>query len=411
MAGKGDGLLMPKAEVLPSNPNTTTPRRRARALAAACAAHVLHDGYTDLLYVLLPIWKVEFALGYAALALLRATYSGVMAAAQVPIDRITRPLGVRASLVGGTLLAAVGFMLAGISHGTMMLCASLAIAGLGSSTQHPRASAIVTQTFGERSRSALGVYNFAGDLGKTIFPTGTALLLIAMTWHSVTYVIAAIGVIFAAALVILLPSSRATYDLDHLSARPLRSRGRGGFWVLFAIGALDTATRMGFLLFLPFILAEQQVSHATIGLAFALVFAGGAFGKVTCGWLGERLGLVGTVAITEGATAVMILAVPALPVGFILPLLPVLGVALNGTSSVLYGTVPDVATDDNVSRAFALFYTGVIGAGALAPVLFGALADHAGRYAALIATASTALSAIPLAVVLHEKLRERKPAF
>jgi hypothetical protein len=28
-----------------------------RTLAVACATHALHDGYTDLIYVLLPIWR------------------------------------------------------------------------------------------------------------------------------------------------------------------------------------------------------------------------------------------------------------------------------------------------------------------------------------------------------------------
>jgi hypothetical protein len=31
-------------------------------------AHALHDGYTDLSYILLPIWQAEFALGYGVLA-------------------------------------------------------------------------------------------------------------------------------------------------------------------------------------------------------------------------------------------------------------------------------------------------------------------------------------------------------
>jgi hypothetical protein len=38
-------------------------------------------------------------------------------------------------------------------------------------------------------------------------------------------------------------------------------------------------------------------------------------------------------------------------------LLPVLGLALNGTSSVLYGTVPELAREGEAGRAFALFYT------------------------------------------------------
>src|ERR1700730_10811683 len=55
-----------------------------RTMAVACGAHILHDGYTDLLYVLLPLWQVEFGLGYAEVELLRAFYVGAMAGFQVP---------------------------------------------------------------------------------------------------------------------------------------------------------------------------------------------------------------------------------------------------------------------------------------------------------------------------------------
>jgi len=32
-------------------------RDERRAAAVGCGAHALHDGYTDLIYVLLPIWQ------------------------------------------------------------------------------------------------------------------------------------------------------------------------------------------------------------------------------------------------------------------------------------------------------------------------------------------------------------------
>ena len=51
-----------------------------RAAGVACGAHALHDGYTDLVYVMLPVWQAEFGIGYAALGLLRTCYSGTMAA-------------------------------------------------------------------------------------------------------------------------------------------------------------------------------------------------------------------------------------------------------------------------------------------------------------------------------------------
>jgi FSR family fosmidomycin resistance protein-like MFS transporter len=47
---------------------------KRRSLGGACLAHALHDGYTDLLYVLLPVWQAEFGLGYAGLAVLRSLY-------------------------------------------------------------------------------------------------------------------------------------------------------------------------------------------------------------------------------------------------------------------------------------------------------------------------------------------------
>jgi hypothetical protein len=60
---------------------------RARVLWVACGAHALHDGLTDTLYLLLPLWQAQFALSYAAIGILRALYVGVMAGFQVPVAR------------------------------------------------------------------------------------------------------------------------------------------------------------------------------------------------------------------------------------------------------------------------------------------------------------------------------------
>jgi FSR family fosmidomycin resistance protein-like MFS transporter len=141
-----------------------------------------------------------------------------------------------------------------------------------------------------------------------------------------------------------------------------------------------------------------------VGLALSLVFIGGAFGKAACGWLGERLGLLATVITTEVGTAAAILTVLALPLAPSLALLPLLGVMLNGTSSVLYGTVPELVTTQRIERAFALFYTGTLGSSALAPVLYGRLGDAAGPVWAAIAAAVTALAVVPLMLFLSPRL-------
>ena len=67
-----------------------------------------------------------------------------------------------------------------------------------------------------------------------------------------------------------------------------------------------------------------------------------------------------------------------LPLEAALVLLPIIGIALNGTSSVLYGSVPDLVTPEKRARAFSIFYTGTIGSGAVAPAVFGVLGDFLG---------------------------------
>ena len=105
-----------------------------RALAVGCGAHALHDGFTDLVYVMLPIWQQEFALGYAALGLMRTVFSGTLAGFQIPMGFLAERFGTAAVLTFGTALAGIGYMLAGFSTGVAALAAALFVGGLGAST-------------------------------------------------------------------------------------------------------------------------------------------------------------------------------------------------------------------------------------------------------------------------------------
>ena len=108
--------------------------------------------------------------------------------------------------------------------------------------------------------------------------------------------------------------------------------------------------------------------------------------------------------IAEAMTASLIVATLFTPLPLTLILLPLLGIVLNGTSSVLYGTVPELS-DGDIGRAFAIFYTSVIGSGGLAPILYGAIADHSTRSVGALAAAATAVLIIPLALALGPHLR------
>jgi FSR family fosmidomycin resistance protein-like MFS transporter len=141
---------------------------------------------------------------------------------------------------------------------------------------------------------------------------------------------------------------------------------------------------------------------ASVCCSPSLLFVGGAFGKASCGWLGQRVGVVGSVVATEIATAALIVVTCVTPITALLAVLPLLGMVLNGTSSVLYGTVPELAPKGNTGRAFALFYTGVIGSGGLAPIVYGTIADHSSQLIGILSAACTAVVIVPLVLSLRK---------
>jgi MFS family permease len=377
-----------------------------RALGVACGAHALHDGYTDLVYVLLPIWQNEFNLSYAAIGILRSLFSGTLAAFQIPSGLLAERLGAARVLAAGTALAGCGYLIAGASAGLVMLALALIVGGLGASTQHPLASALVARAFGDRRAiKAIGTYNFAGDIGKMTVPAAAALLLTVMAWRPTVAALGACG--FAAALAIMALMPRQDTDVKAAATSADAAAGgapRRGFPLLLAIGMLDSATRMPFLTFLPFLLTAKGATVTGIGLALTLVFAGGACGKLVCAFVGARIGVFATVVLTEGLTALGIVALLPLPLEACYALLPLIGVALNGTSSVLYGSVPALVAPDRRARAFGIFYTGTIGAGATAPILYGLVGDVLGVPATLAVLAAMVLITVPLAFALRPAL-------
>ena len=388
-------------------PHLSSEQRRAASVAGL--AHALHDGYTDLIYIVLPLWQAEFGLTYAALGALRSVFVGAMASLQIPAGFLSERFGAAIMLALGTALAGLGYCFAGLSTSFAVLLGALLISGIGASTQHPIASALVARAFaGPRSLPALGAYNFSGDLGKMIMPALLSLMLLAMTWRPALLILGSAGVVVAVVILFATPRHEsvqaAAAHEDLQEARSTRQRQPLAFALLTTIGVIDSATRMAFLLFLPFVLKEKGASLQTVGLALTLVFAGGAVGKLACAFIGARIGAIGTVWLTEGLTATGILALAPLPLSATLVILPLIGIALNGTSSVLYGSVPDLVERQWRTRALSIFYTGTIGSGAIAPIIFGRLGDLFGVWSTLMLVAVFVLFTLPIAALLRRPL-------
>jgi predicted MFS family arabinose efflux permease len=243
-------------------------------------------------------------------------------------------------------------------------------------------------------------------VGKAAIAAGVGLLASLVGWRAASAMYGVLGVVAAVAIVLVLGRlSAGTADAREALAA---ARGSGwgirdgrGFGALTAIGMIDNATRTGFLTFVGFVLIAKGLSVAGVGLALALVFAGGATGKFVCGLIAERVGVIRTVVFTEAATTLGIIIVLATPLPVALAVLIPLGVALNGTSSVLYGTVADLVLPERRSRAYGLYYTLTMVASSLSPAVYGVASDTFGVPATLVIVAMMVLATIPLCLLLR----------
>lgn len=260
---------------------------RGRVLAVACLAHILHDGYSSILYLLIPFWQRELTLSLTEIGVFTTLYTGAMALGQVPAGFIAERQGERLLLFSGTLLAAGAVL--GLAQVTTSLTLGilLVLAGVGASVQHPLASTMISKAYaGLRLRTTLGTYNFAGDLGKMALPGLLTLLIATFDWRVGTDVLGVLGLVVAAVLLLAtapgIVGGHHTGETGSVLAplpEPVRRRG---FAALSVIGMLDSATRGGLLTFLPLVLTTKGADAAVVGTALSLVFAGGAAGKFAC---------------------------------------------------------------------------------------------------------------------------------
>jgi MFS family permease len=385
------------------------PTMSKRTLTICSTVHTLHDGLADVTYVLLPLLANAFGLSLAQVGVIRGAHRAAMAAFQIPAGILAERTGERGLLAFGTALAGTAFIALGYAQGFWAILAALFFAGMGSAVQHPIASTLVSRAFPVQGRrAALGTYNFAGDVGKFAFGGLVSLLLLAgVSWQAPVIGFGVAGVATAIAVQWLLAARTRTATrgdatpVDAASGWGIRDRPR--FFALCLIEVLDSSTRSAFLTFIAFLLIAKGLPAGWAVAAVPLVLVGGMVGKLACGVLAERLGIARMIVITEIATAGGIFATLALPAAGVLMLLPLLGVVVQGTSSVLYATIGEYVSTERLSRAFGLFYTVGSVCGIVAPLAFGMVGDRLGVQAAIAALGATILLTLPLVAALRPR--------
>ena len=385
-----------------------------RTLVFASATHVWSDLFYALLIPLLPLMQADPDLGlsYAQVGLLRSVYSGASAALQIPAGILAETLGEFWMLIGGNIWVAAGLVGMALVPSYLFLLAITLVSGLGGGTQHPLATSMVSRAYDERGRStAIGIVNFSGDLGKMAAPILALLIALRNGWRTTLRVAGLGGIAFMAALMFVrrgadsgLPAAKVA-DSEREGRRRVHMRG---FLALSGIGFLDSGTRSAALAFLPFIMKDKSMSDEQIFSLLIFLLAGGAAGKFICGWLDDRYGSIRLIWGTKGLTAVLLLAALATPPLAMAPLMVVLGMGLNGTSSVLYSTVSAFAPTSRRARIYGYYYTITETGGTLAPAIYGRIADLFKLRTAMIAMSLVTSLILPASLALRKPMADQE---
>jgi MFS family permease len=379
--------------------------RDHRSLIANALMHLVNDGCFVAIYPILPLMAAEFHLNYAQIGLLKTALSTSSSAFQLPMALLAERWGEITLLALGMAWVAAGLMVIGLAVSFAQVLVLMFGAGLGGSVQHPVASSFVSREYDGRGRaSALGVLNFAGDLGKFAVPLVFALSLTMYGWRWSLFALGAVSLLFALVFWRLLrhkDHERRTVIQTDRAAPAVKSKGWGiqkpkTFSVILSMGILDGSVRSALLTFVPFLLIDKGMTDVRAGLMLTIIFAGGAAGKLGCGFLADKMGTAPMIVFTELCTGTFILLLLAAGPWIITPLLFCVGFFLNGTSSILLDGVADLFDAAKRSRGYGLYFTIYLGASALGPIIYGIIGDTWHLPAVFLAMAIASLAIVPL---------------
>ena len=397
-----------------------TPQKSA--LSVGCTAHIVQDGLTATIYVLLPVLAQAFGLTYTQVGLFKGLKSLTQAALEMSSGVLAERIGELRVIVVGLILSGVGYFGLAAAPSVLVILLCLIVIGAGTAFQHAPASALIVSAYPvDRRRGPLGLYNSSGDIGKLLF-TGCFSLVIGagLAWQNISLLFGLVALVAAMGIALLARSHRQARQNDDASDTQTRvdesKLGWGilnwrSYWTLLAAVFLDTMVQAGILVFVAFLLLSKGLPLGIATAATVILLVGGIFGKAGCGYLADRLGVGRAFVLIQVLTAVGLLAVAVAPGWTSLLLLIPLGVVVQGSTSITYGFAADLIHPQRMARGYALLYSSSSLSSVAGPLVFGFVADVYGIEIAIYAMAVVAVLAVPPIVLLStSRMATARPA-
>jgi FSR family fosmidomycin resistance protein-like MFS transporter len=394
------------------------PSSQKSALAVGCTAHIVQDGLSATIYVLLPILAQSFGLTYTQVGLFKGVKSLAQAVFEMCSGIVTERIGELRVIVFGLLLSGVGYAGLAFAPSALLILVCLFVVGAGSAFQHAPASAMIISVHPiDGRRGPLGLYNSSGDIGKLTF-TGCFSLAIGagLAWQNINLIYGLSAIVAAVAIAFFASAFDKFQQAEAASSEESSDDDAELGWgilnwrsysTLLVIVFFDTMVQAGVLVFAAFLLLSKGLPLAIAATATVIVLIGGIFGKAGCGFLADRLGVRPAFVLIQLLTAVGLFCVVAAPAWPAMLLLLPLGVVVQGSTSITYGFAADLIHPHRMARGYALLYSSSSFSSVAGPLVFGLIADAFGIQIAMYAMAMVTLLALPPIAFLSMTLTQK----
>lgn len=389
-------------------------RSHVRHVTLLSAAHGLNHAYLIFFSPLLLSIRADLAIDHVALGGLVTFAFAAYGIGSLPAGWVSDRLGHRNTLAASTILAALGVLAAGMADSYTLLALGFVLIGAGGSLYHPAATAYLALAVKpERLGAAMGLHGIGANVLLIAAPVVTGLLAAQGAWRVPFIFWGVVGLAVGVTISLTVPEINRRHESgpagDRLQstkpARPgvtslphwggLLTMGTGLLLMLTAFQGFAFGGANSYLA--PYLQENLGQTVALSGWMMGLLYAGGIPGQYVGGRLTDRHGRLFPIAAGTIGSVTFLALLPFLTSQLAVAVcLFFVGVAVFMLQPPMTILLSDETHEDVKGLAFGTFFAVTNGAGALAPLWAGYLAQSDRLVQIFLWMAAVKLISLPL---------------